>query len=50
MQRLISAYDRSVGMYEELIDYFGTVTFNDDGTFIFHGINGRKRFCKAKKP
>ena len=48
MQWLINAYDRSVGMYEELINCFGTITFNDDGTFIFHPNSGRKRYYNAR--
>jgi hypothetical protein len=35
MQWLINAYDGSICLYEELINCFGTITFNDDGTLSF---------------
>ena len=37
-------YEFAFGMYEELIDCIGTVTFNGDGTFTFYPVSGRKRF------
>ena len=37
-------YEFAYGLYEELIDCTGTVTFNNDGTFTFYPIKGRKRF------
>ncbi len=37
-------YEFALGLYEELIDCTGTVTFNDDGTFTFYPRQGRKRF------
>ena len=41
-------YEFGFGMYEELIDCTGTVTFNDDGTFVFKPISGRKRFYNSR--
>jgi hypothetical protein len=37
-------YEFAYGLYEELIDCTGTVTFNGDGTFTFYPTAGRKRF------
>jgi hypothetical protein len=37
-------YEFAFGMYEELIDCTGTVSFNNDGTFTFYPLQGRKRF------
>ncbi|MDQ3291990.1 MAG: hypothetical protein M3Q05_11950 [Bacteroidota bacterium] len=37
-------YEFALGLYEELIDCTGTVTFNNDGTFTFYPQKGRKRF------
>ena len=41
-------YEFGFGMYEELIDCTGTVTFNDDGTFTFHPTSGRKRYYNTR--
>jgi quinol monooxygenase YgiN len=37
-------YAFAFNIYEELIDCTGTVTFNDNGTFTFYPVQGRKRF------
>ena len=37
-------YEFARNMYEKLIDCTGTVAFNDDGTFTFYPIEGRKRY------
>lgn len=37
-------YEFGFNMYEELIDCTGTVSFNNDGTFTFYPVKGRKRF------
>ena len=37
-------YEFAFNLYEELIDCSGTVTFNDNGTFTFYPVQGRKRF------
>ena len=37
-------YEFAFGLYEELVDCTGTVTFNNDGTFTFYATKGRKRF------
>ncbi|MEV6332432.1 hypothetical protein [Streptomyces sp. NPDC051909] len=37
-------YEYALNLYEELIDCEGFVTFNEDGTFTFHPVKGRKRF------
>jgi hypothetical protein len=34
--------------YEELIDCTGTVTFNDNGTFTFYPVQGRKRYYDTR--
>jgi hypothetical protein len=41
-------YEFAYGMYEELIDCTGTVTFNGDGTFNFYPRQGRKRFYNTR--
>ena len=41
-------YEFGFGMYEELIDCTGTVTFNNDGTFTFYPISGRKRYYDSR--
>src|ERR1044072_3138633 len=41
-------YEFAYNLYEELIDCTGTVTFNDDGTFIFYPLQGRKRFYDTR--
>jgi hypothetical protein len=41
-------YEFAFGMYEELIDCTGTVTFNGDGTFTFYPVKGRKRFFDTR--
>ncbi|WP_018615861.1 hypothetical protein [Segetibacter koreensis] len=41
-------YEFAYGLYEELIDCTGTVTFNDKGTFTFFPIKGRKRFYNTR--
>jgi hypothetical protein len=41
-------YEFAFGLYEELIDCTGTVTFNDDGTFTFYPLHGRKRFYNTR--
>lgn len=43
-------YEFARNLYEELIDCTGTVTFNDDGTFTFYPIKGRKRFFDTHHP
>lgn len=41
-------YEFAFGLYEELIDCTGTVTFNGDGTFTFYPTKGRKRFYDSR--
>lgn len=41
-------YEFGYGMYEELIDCTGTVTFNNDGTFTFYPTKGRKRYIDSR--
>ena len=41
-------YEFAFGVYEELIDCEGTVSFNGDGTFTFYPTHGRKRFLNAR--
>jgi hypothetical protein len=41
-------YEFAFGLYEELIDCTGTVTFNGDGTFTFYPVKGRKRFYDSR--
>ena len=41
-------YEFAFGLYEELIDCTGTVTFNSDGTFTFYPVKGRKRFYNTR--
>jgi len=41
-------YEFAYGLYEELIDCTGTVTFNSDGTFTFHPLKGRKRYYNTR--
>ena len=41
-------YEFGFGMYEELIDCTGTVTFNNDGTFTFYPTSGRKRYYDSR--
>lgn len=41
-------YEYAFGVYEELIDCEGTVTFNGDNTFTFIPVKGRKRFYYAR--
>ena len=41
-------YEFAFGVYEELIDCTGTVNFNDDGTFTFHPVKGRKRYYNTR--
>jgi hypothetical protein len=43
-------YEFAFGLYEELIDCKGTVTFNNDGTFTFYPTNGRKCFYDTRHP
>jgi hypothetical protein len=43
-------YEFAFGLYEELIDCTGTVTFNNDGTFTFYPKQGRKRFINSRHP
>lgn len=41
-------YEFAFGVYEELVDCTGTVTFNGDGTFTFYPVKGRKRFYNTR--
>jgi quinol monooxygenase YgiN len=41
-------YDLAHGLYEELIDCLGTVTFNADATFTFYPVQGRKRYYDTR--
>ena len=41
-------YEFGFGQYEELIDCTGTVTFNNDGTFTFYPVKGRKRYFDSR--
>lgn len=41
-------YQFALGLYEELIDCEGTVTFPGDGTFTFRPVKGRKRFYDTR--
>jgi quinol monooxygenase YgiN len=41
-------YEMTHGRSEELIDCTGTVTFNEDATFTFYPIEGRKRFYDTR--
>jgi hypothetical protein len=41
-------YEFAFGVYEELIDCTGTVTFNSDGTFTFYPVKGRKRYYHTR--
>jgi hypothetical protein len=43
-------YEFAFGLYEELIDCEGTITFPGDGTFTFTPTKGRKRFLEPRKP
>ncbi|HEY8505538.1 MAG TPA: hypothetical protein VIL46_13220 [Gemmataceae bacterium] len=43
-------YEFAFGVYEELVDCEGTVTFGGDGTFTFHPAKGRKRFYDTRNP
>lgn len=43
-------YEFAFGIYEELIDATGTVSFNNDGTFTFYPVKGRKRFLYGLHP
>lgn len=43
-------YEFAFGVYEELIDCTGTVSFNGDGTFTFYPTRGRKRFYRTIHP
>jgi hypothetical protein len=43
-------YEFAFTMYEELIDCTGTVTFNENGTFTFYPVSGRKRFFDTHHP
>ena len=41
-------YEYLYGLYEELIDCEGTVTFNGDDTFTFYPVRGRKRYYDTR--
>ena len=41
-------YEFAFGIYEELIDCTGTVSFNGDGTFTFYPTQGRKRYFDSR--
>lgn len=41
-------YEFAFGLYEELIDCEGTVTFNGDGSFTFYPVKGRKRYYDTR--
>lgn len=41
-------YEFGFGMYEDLIDCTGTVTFHSDGTFTFYPLKGRKRHFNSR--
>ena len=41
-------YEFAFGAYEELIDCTGTVVFNDEATFTFYPLKGRKRFYDTR--
>jgi hypothetical protein len=41
-------YEFAFTLYEELVDCEGTVAFDDDGTFTFHPVRGRKRFYDSR--
>ncbi len=41
-------YEFAFGVYEELIDCTGKVTFSADGTFTFRPTQGRKRFYNSR--
>jgi quinol monooxygenase YgiN len=43
-------YEMAHGVFEELIDCTGTVTFNQDATFTFYPVQGRKRFYDTRDP
>jgi hypothetical protein len=43
-------YEFALGLYEELIDCEGAVTFHGDGTFTFTPAKGRKRFLDTRNP
>jgi hypothetical protein len=43
-------YEFAFGLYEELIDCVGTVTFDGDGTFTFTPVQGRKRYFDTRHP
>jgi hypothetical protein len=42
-------YQFALGLYEELIDCEGTITFPGDGTFTFTPTKGRKRFLETDR-
>src|SRR5688572_2744925 len=41
-------YEFAFGLYEELIECTGTVTFNENGTFTFYPVSGRKRYYNTR--
>lgn len=41
-------YEFGFGMYEKLVDCTGTVTFNENGTFTFYPLSGRKRYIDSR--
>lgn len=43
-------YEFAFGLYEELVDCEGKVTFHGDGTFTFTPSKGRKRFIDTRNP
>jgi quinol monooxygenase YgiN len=43
-------YELAPDQHEVLIDVTGTVTFNQDATFTFYPVEGRKRFYDTREP